>query len=113
NAAVKTLSKNYPDEPEWPVQFVVSTHSSHVANAAKFEAVRYFLSSPATKDGIRHTKVKDFRKGSEAIPPDDRDFLHQYMTLTKCDLYFADKAILVEGPTERILLPRACEIVDD
>jgi len=48
-----------------------------------------------------------------AIPPEDRNFLHQYMTLTKCDLYFADKAILVEGTTERILMPRICQIVDE
>jgi predicted ATP-dependent endonuclease of OLD family len=46
------------------------------------------------------------------IPTEDRDFLHQYMTLTKCDLYFADKAILIEGTTERILMPRICQIVD-
>ncbi len=39
----------------WPVQFVVSTHSSHVANAAGFEAIRYFL--PASVDGVRHTKI--------------------------------------------------------
>lgn len=42
----------------------------------------------------------------------DRRFLQQYMTLTKCDLYFADKAILVEGATERILMPRISKIVD-
>ena len=34
------------------------------------------------------------------------------MTLTKCDLYFADKAILVEGTTERLLMPKLCELVD-
>ena len=75
-----------------------------MANAASFEAIRYFLSSTPNAAGIRHTKVKDFRKGLSAISPDDRKFLHQYMTLTKCDLYFADKAILVEGTTERILI---------
>lgn len=112
NALVATLSAKYPDEPAWQVQFIVSTHSSHVANAASFEAVRYFLSVPTTSDGIRRTKVKDFKKGLSAIPSGDRDFLHQYMTLTKCDLYFADKAILVEGTTERILMPRLCQLVD-
>jgi putative ATP-dependent endonuclease of OLD family len=37
--AVKELSKEYPDQPEWKVQFVITTHSPHVANAATFEAV--------------------------------------------------------------------------
>lgn len=110
--AVSKLSEKYPNEPAWNVQFVVSTHSSHVANAAPFDAVRYFLSSPTAAAGIRRTKVKDFKKGATTIPAEDREFLHQYMTLTKCDLYFADKAILVEGTTERILMPRFCEIVD-
>lgn len=113
NAAVDKLSEKYPDERPWKVQFVVSTHSPHIANAAKFDAVRYFLSSPPTTSKLRRTKVKDFKKGMESIPDEDRKFLHQYMTLTKCDLYFADKAVLVEGTTERILMPRFCQIVDE
>lgn len=112
NAAIGKLSASYPDEPAWKVQFVITTHSPHVANAASFEAVRYFMSDPPSPANTRHTKIKDFKKGMAAISPEDQDFLHQYMTLTKCDLYFADKAILVEGTTERLLMPRLCEIVD-
>lgn len=112
NIAIGKLSASYPDEPAWKVQFVITTHSPHVANAASFEAVRYFLNESPNKTITRQTKVKDFKKGMTSIPPDDQDFLHQYMTLTKCDLYFADKAIMVEGTTERLLMPRLCELVD-
>jgi len=112
NIAIGKLSANYPDEPAWKVQFVITTHSPHVANAASFEAVRYFLNESPDKARTRQTKVKDFKKGMTTISPDDQDFLHQYMTLTKCDLYFADKAIMVEGTTERLLMPRLCELVD-
>lgn len=113
NIAIKKLSETYPDEPAWKVQFVITTHSPHVANAASFEAVRYFLNElPATLN-TRQTKVKDFKKGMTNISSDDQDFLHQYMTLTKCDLYFADKAIMVEGTTERLLMPRLCGLVDN
>lgn len=112
NAAIGKLSASYPDEPAWKVQFIITTHSPHVANAASFEAVRYFLNESAEKSTTRHTKVKDFKKGMSSISHEDQDFLHQYMTLTKCDLYFADKAIMVEGTTERILMPRLCELVD-
>ncbi len=112
NEAISTLSQKYSGETVWPVQFVVSTHSSHLANAAPFEAIRYFLNEPTQTNGVRRTKVKDFRKGADKIGPEDRRFLQQYMTLTKCDLYFADKAILVEGATERILMPRITKIVD-
>ncbi len=112
NAAVGKLSAKYPDEPAWQVQFVITTHSSHVANAAPFEAIRYFLNEQPLPASGRRTKVKDFKKGMAAIPKPEQEFLHQYMTLTNCDLYFADKAILVEGTTERVLMPRLCEIVD-
>ncbi len=112
NQAVSSLSQKYPQEPVWQVQFIISTHSSHLANAAEFNAIRYFLNEPTVHEGVRRTKVKDFRKGAEAISAEARRFLQQYMTLTKCDLYFADKAILVEGATERILIPRIIKIVD-
>ncbi len=95
----------------WPVQFVVSTHSSHVANEAHFETIRYFLAS-SDKDGNISTKVKDLRKGLADKPEPDRTFLQQYMTLTRCDLFFADKAVLIEGTTERLLLPRIIRMLD-
>lgn len=91
----------------WPVQFVVSTHSSHIANAAGFESIRYFLSAaaPDAPPGMRRTKIKDLRSGLAERPETEKRFLHQYMTLTRCDLFFADKAILVEGLSERLMLP--------
>lgn len=95
----------------WPVQFVVSTHSSHVANEAHFETIRYFLAS-ADNNGTISTKIKDLRKGLAGKPEPDRTFLHQYMTLTRCDLFFADKAVLIEGTTERLLLPRMIRLLD-
>lgn len=91
----------------WPVQFVVSTHSSHIANEAGFETIRYFLSVDAedSAPGVRHTRIKDLREGLASKPADEKKFLHQYLTLTRCDLFFADKAVLVEGLSERLLLP--------
>ena len=99
-AFVTQLNENRP----WPVQFVVTTHSPHMANEARFEAMRYFLSVP-DGEGTRCSVVKDLRKGMGGAPEPDREFLHQYLTLTRCDLFFADKAVLVEGTAERILLP--------
>ena len=111
NDAVQVFSSEYPDQ-EWPVQFVVTTHSSHIANAASFDAVRYFLAKPCLDGATRHTCIKDFREGAGKINEPDRSFLHRYMTLTKCDLFFADKAILIEGPTERLLMPRIFQLID-
>ncbi|MBV6467441.1 MAG: hypothetical protein PGMFKBFP_02798 [Anaerolineales bacterium] len=96
---------------QWPVQFIVSTHSSHIANEAGFESIRYFLSTsmPGATPGARHTRIKDLREGLSKKPDKDKNFLHQYLTLTRCDLFFADKAVLVEGLSERLLLPVVIE----
>ena len=89
----------------WPVQFVVSTHSSHIANAAGFESIRYFLNITPSGAEAQRTKIKDLRTGLAGTPEEERHFLHKYLTLTRCDLFFADKAVLVEGTSERLLLP--------
>lgn len=105
---VSVFERTFNDEEHWPIQFVVSTHSAHIANEADFSKVRYFLSKTGG-----FTQVKDL--GSEFSAADlqaDKEFLHKYLTLTKCDLYFADKAILIEGATERILLPEVIKKID-
>jgi len=103
---VDKLNKEHEKDPKWPVQFLVSTHSSHIANEARFEAIRYFLPSPANDEAtIWKTKIKDLRQGMSGTAPKDKNFLHQYLTLTRCDLFFADKAILIEGTSERLMLP--------
>lgn len=105
---VNEFQKQLNDGNVWPVQFVVSTHSSHIANEADFSKVRYFLS----KSG-KETKIKDLAEAfCSQESKTDKEFLHKYLTLTKCDLYFADRAILIEGATERILLPEMIKKFD-
>ena len=74
-----------------------------IANSG-FEPVRYFR-----RKG-REVSVRDLSK--LPMPPDDPsllDFLRRYIKLTHCDLFFADKAIFVEGQVERLLLPLMIE----
>ncbi|KJJ60948.1 hypothetical protein RT21_22875 [Pseudomonas sp. 10B238] len=58
----------------WPVQFVVSTHSSHIANEAGFESIRYFLSGEVqgAAAGVRQTRVKDLREGLDGVSEPDK-----------------------------------------
>ena len=92
---------------KWPVQFIVTTHSSHISNQADFESIRYFSKRPDNRIEINDLKMfKD--KNSE-----NANFLHKFLTLTRCDLFFADKVILVEGQSEHILLPRMIKKFDD
>lgn len=106
NVFAKDLNGGQP----WPVQFVVTTHSTHMANEAPFESIRYFLSR---RDEDSHTVIKDLRDGfTGKSVKKDKEFLHKYLTLTRCDLFFADKAVLIEGSTERLLMPKMIEKVD-
>ena len=86
------------------VQIVLSTHSSHMVVDSGFEPIRYFK-----RDG-RAVSIRDLSRLK--LPSDASDaitFLRRYVKLTHCDLFFADKAILVEGQVERLLLPSMIE----
>jgi len=110
----KLFGDIYNDGRVWPVQFVVTTHSSHIANEAPFDSMRYFMAQPSPSlPGIFTAVIRDLCTGLCEEAPEKREFLHKYMTLTRCDLLFADRSILVEGSTERLLLPRMIEKVDD
>lgn len=112
NEIAKKFAEAFETEA-WPVQFIVTTHSSHMANKAQFESMRYFFTVADDKaNGVRKTKIKDLKHGMSEIAPEDKAFLHQYMTLTRCDLLFADKVVLIEGTAERILLPEMIKKTD-
>lgn len=83
-------------------QLVITTHSSHILSAAVFESIRYFTPVPNTNT----TSIKDMMEfNTQLSKKETKEFLQQYLTLGKCDLFFADKAIMFEGTVERILLP--------
>lgn len=87
-------------------QLVISTHSSHVAHEADFASLRYFRRLPAATvaGAVPLSSVVNL---SEIFGHEDKTdrFVKRYLKATHCDLFFADGAILVEGPAERILVP--------
>jgi len=87
----------------WEPQFIISTHSSHIANKASFASIRYFKVSTTPQNGYPFTEICDLGR-EETL---NEEFLHKYLTLTRSDLFFADKAILVEGISERLIVPAA------
>ncbi|MCC9710685.1 AAA family ATPase [Streptomyces sp. MNU76] len=93
----------------WNAQFVVTTHSAHVANRTPFSNIRYFrkeeeAAEPGSEPRPARTAIKDL-----SVVSSDERFLLKYLTLTRADLYFADKAVLVEGASERVFVPAAEE----
>lgn len=87
-------------------QLVVSTHSSHVAHECQFDALRYFrrLPAPAVPGSVPIASVVNLSEVFGGADQTDK-FVTRYLKATHCDLFFADGAIFIEGPAERILVP--------
>ena len=83
-------------------QVILTTHSSHIVNQIDFNKVRY------AKRKAHEVNYKDLDVFSKSHPANAK-FIKKYLTLSKCDLFFADKAILFEGSSERLLLPKVIE----
>lgn len=80
------------------IQTFLTSHSAHIANTMEFSKIRYAQKSCT---GIIYKNLNNFAEDN----PDNVDFIRKYLSFTKCDLFFADKAIFVEGASERLLLP--------
>lgn len=80
------------------IQTLLTSHSAHIANTMVFSKIRY---AQKTKTGVIYKNLNTFAQEN----PSNIDFIRKYLTITKCDLFFADKAIFVEGASERLLLP--------
>lgn len=86
------------------LQIILSSHSSHIANTVEFKQVRYMR---RTTDGVICKDLQQFyQSGQSDEQKENREFVQKYLKLSYCDLYFCDKAILVEGAAERLLIPR-------
>ena len=80
------------------IQTIITTHSSHISSEVDFKQIRY---AKRYSNFVMYENLTDFvQKDSENL-----DFITKYLTITKCDLFFADKIILVEGAAERLLIP--------
>jgi len=86
-------------------QLVVSTHSSHVSHETSFSCLRYFRRLPAGM--AARVPVSTVINLSEVFGPGNETerFVARYLRAQHADLFFADAAILVEGPAERMLVP--------
>lgn len=80
------------------IQTLLTSHSAHIANTMVFSKIRY---AQKTKAGVIYKNLNTFAQKN----PSNIEFIRKYLTITKCDLFFADKAIFVEGASERLLLP--------
>lgn len=93
------------------LQYFISTHSAHIVSDCDFNDIKYFMRLDS--NSVQAKNIKDLeneykQNGEEA----NYKFLKQYLTINRAELFFADKAIFIEGDTERILLPVMMKKID-
>jgi putative ATP-dependent endonuclease of OLD family len=100
---IKNIQEFIRSKENWNAQVIITTHSSHMIAESGFEHIRYFDSSSMA---MVVKNLSDFKMDMDKRDPESMRFLKQYMSLNNCDMFFADKIILVEGTVERLLLPQ-------
>ncbi len=93
------------------IQYVITTHSSCIVAESVFDDIKYLK-----KVGNNSVIAKNLKSLAYEYTKDGQEqnlrFLKQYLTLNRSELFFADKAVFIEGDTERILLPAMMKKVD-
>src|SRR5699024_331284 len=104
-------------------QWHVRTHSSHIANEFEFSNLLYFKRELYKNNHIANVvdlsnvnmnaqfnydekKVRDNDDKESGNNEANEKFVKRYLELAEHDLFFADAIILIEGSSERILLPQ-------
>lgn len=101
------------------LQYIVSSHSAHIVADCDFYDIKYIVHSQKNgifdKNSVIAKNMKDLQKEYECNAKHKQyfAFLKQYLTLNRSELFFADKAIFIEGDTERILFPAMMKKVDE
>ncbi len=93
------------------LQTVLSTHSAHIVAQAEFDSIKYLQRSAQQVQAKNLRELEGHFSGDEVEERRFR-FLKQYLTLHRAELFFADKVVLIEGDTERILLPAMMSKLD-
>ena len=87
------------------LQTIISTHSPHIVANHPFEHIRYM--SCVTDANGTNIKIKNFYeelKVKYKSKKKEFEFIKQYLTVESSELFFADKAIFIEGISEGVLI---------
>ncbi len=91
------------------LQTVISTHSAHIVAECEFDDIKYLKKVEHGTQSLNLSKLEEMYADDLAA----YRFLKQYLTLNRAELFFAEKAIFIEGDTERILLPKMIAKLDE
>ena len=92
-------------------QIIVSTHSSNISAVAGLENM--FMMAYCRDESVRDCRQQSlkelFAENSSDNKVQAKKHLSKFLDVTRSDMLFADKIILVEGIAERLLLPKFME----
>lgn len=106
NAHSNKLSK----EKNKQLQILITSHSSHIVSECNFDDIIYLKKNENTVISKSFNSLKEEYDGDEQK---GFKFVKQYLTMNRSELFFADKAICIEGDTERILMPMMMHKIDN
>lgn len=92
------------------LQVLITSHSSHIVSECNFDDIIYLKKNGNT------VIAKSFNSLKEEYGEDEQKgfkFVKQYLTMNRSELFFTDKAICIEGDTERILMPMMMHKIDN
>lgn len=91
------------------LQYIISTHSSHIVADSDFDDIKYLKKGSC--NNVIAKNLKDLKKeyDKETI---QYQFLTQYLTISRAEIFFAEKVVLIEGDTERMLIPTIMKKID-
>lgn len=92
------------------LQYIISTHSSHIVADSDFDDIKYLKLNG--KNSIEAKNLKVLQE-EYAVETEQYDFLKMYLTLSRAEVFFAAKVILIEGDTERLLIPAFMRKIDE
>ncbi len=104
---------------DFSLQTIISTHSSHIVSQCDFQDIKYFYRESSVS--VKSRSLKNLYSKMVNAPDDPTKneqerayrFVKQYVTLNRAELFFADKAVLIEGDTERMLFSAMMKKADD
>lgn len=92
------------------LQILITSHSSHIVSECNFDDIIYLKKNGNTVIAKSFNSLKEEYGGDEQK---GFKFVKQYLTMNRSELFFADKAICIEGDTERILMPVMMHKIDN
>jgi len=83
-------------------QAIISTHSNHIIDQMKFEQLHYLATD---KDSSRVKYLSDTELTKKSLGENNNRFIQKYFELHSHDIFYADGIIVVEGQSEKTLIP--------